>query len=499
MSEQEKAPEPTQPAAIPDGQPGEQPASAWAPGGASPTAGETAWQSQGSGAVGSMQGAPQQAPGAQDYPQQWATGPQAAPPGYWPQNWPTPLGSPYSYGVNQPVPPRQGPFPAVATESWWKRPAVFATSLVLAFLLGIGTFGVGARAWSLINPGQGAQAPGRVPSGNSPWYPGNGGQVPDQQQQPDDQGQSGQGAQPRSAALPTDAQTKGIVLIEASSQSGVGAGTGMVLTADGKVLTNYHVVAGSEKVSVTLADSGDTYDATVVGFDQTRDVALLQLADASNLPTITPDGDPLGVGDTVSAVGNAQGGGELVRADGQVTATGQDLTVSSESPWGTKENLSGLIQTDADAVPGDSGGPMFDSQNEVTGMTTAGSMREGDSYAIPIGTALQVVQVIEAGKDSGTVRVGPAAYLGIVVAESTRRGGSSRMITQVVSGSPADKAGIEVGSTLKSVDGKSITSSTNLADVIRVLEPGQRVKVEWTTPGGASKSAEVTLGASPIN
>ena len=188
-----------------------------------------------------------------------------------------------------------------------------------------------------------------------------------------------------------------------------------------------------------------------------------------------------------------------MRADGQVTATGQDLTVSSESPWGTKENLSGLIQTDADAVPGDSGGPMFDSQNEVTGMTTAGSMREGDSYAIPIGTALQVVQVIEAGKDSGTVRVGPAAYLGIVVAESTRRGGSSRMITQVVSGSPADKAGIEVGSTLKSVDGKSITSSTNLADVIRVLEPGQRVKVEWTTPGGASKSAEVTLGASPIN
>lgn len=471
------------------------------PGAAQPTAGQAGpgaqpWATSGQQATGQAptgqaptgQAPTGQAPGAQPT--------QSAPPGYWPQGWPTPLGSPYAYAGGGPVPPNPGAVVPTATTSWWKRPAVFVTSLVLAFLLGMGSFALGARVWSVFNP-QDTQ-PSRVPSGTSPWYPGNRGQAPDQQQ-PNDQQSGGQDVQPRSATLPTDAQSKGIVLIEASSGNSLGAGTGMVLTADGKVLTNYHVVAGSEKVSVTLADTGDTYEATVVGFDQTRDVALLQLANASNLPTVTVDDDSLAVGDTVSAVGNAEGGGELVRADGQVTGIDQDLTVSSDSPWGAEEDLNGLIQTDANAVPGDSGGPMFDSENEVTGMTTAGSVRAGDSYAIPIASALQVVQVIEAGKDSGTVRVGPAGYLGIVVADATRGSRSSRVITQVVEDSPAGKAGIEVGSTLTSVNGTKITSSTNLADVIRVLEPGQQVKVEWTTPDGDAKSADVTLGASPIN
>jgi S1-C subfamily serine protease len=295
------------------------------------------------------------------------------------------------------------------------------------------------------------------------------------------------------------AQSAGVVLIEAETGSGIAAGTGMILTADGKVLTNYHVVAGSEKVSVTVADSGNTYTATVVGFDQAKDVALLQLKDASGLTTVTPDNDQVAVGDAIAAVGNASGGGELVKAAGSVTATDQSLTVSSDSPWGSSEDLSGLVETNARAVPGDSGGPMFDAENEVLGMTTAGSTRERTSYAVPIATALAVVDQIETGQDAGTVRVGPAGYLGIKVADAETGSGTGKTITQVVPGSPADEVGVVSGSKLTKVGDTTIKASANLATVIRALEPGQQVTIEWTTPSGTHKTATVTLGSSPVN
>jgi S1-C subfamily serine protease len=294
------------------------------------------------------------------------------------------------------------------------------------------------------------------------------------------------------------AQSAGVALIEAQTTSGLAAGTGMVLSADGKVLTNYHVVAGSEKLSVTIADTGDTYTATVLGFDQSRDVALIQLKDASGLTTVKTDTVVPSVGAAVAAVGNAEGGGELVKASGSVTDTDQDLTVSSDSPWGSSEDLSGLIETNARAVPGDSGGPMFDSDNEVIGMTTAGSTRERTSYAVPIATALAVVQQVESGQDAGTIRVGPAGYLGIKVADS-EQSGTGKTITDVVAGSPAAKAGVTAGSHLTKVGDTTIRTSTNLATVIRAMEPGQQVAIEWTAPNGSHKSATVTLGSSPVN
>lgn len=146
----------------------------------------------------------------------------------------------------------------------------------------------------------------------------------------------------------------------------------MVLTPDGKVLTNYHVVAGTQALEVTIADSGAAYAATVLGFDQSKDVALLQLADASGLATITVDTDEVSVGDPVAAVGNAGGNGKLVRAPGEVVRLNRSLTVNSDSPWGSQEDLSGVIETTAGAVPGHSGGPMFDAEGEVLGITTAG-------------------------------------------------------------------------------------------------------------------------------
>ena len=296
----------------------------------------------------------------------------------------------------------------------------------------------------------------------------------------------------------TAAQAKGVVLIEGETSNGTAAGTGMILSSDGKVLTNYHVVAGTDKIAVKVPTTGNTYVATVLGFDQTKDVALLQLKDASGLDTVTVDNDAVPTGEAVTAVGNAEGGGVLVAAPGKVTGTDRSLRVSSDSPWGNFEDLSGLIQTNAGAVPGHSGGPMFDSDAEVVGITTAGSTKAGTSYAVPIATALSVVSQIETGADAGTVRVGPAGFLGVQPATQEATGNGVTVV-KVVSGSPAAKAGMTAGSKLTKVGDTTVKAGMNLASVIRSLEPGQQVSISWVTSSGKAKTATVTLGSSPVN
>ncbi len=292
------------------------------------------------------------------------------------------------------------------------------------------------------------------------------------------------------------AESAGVVLIEATTAEGVAAGSGMLLTQDGKVLTNYHVVAGSDVISITIADTADVYRATVLGFDQTKDVALLQLRGASELTTVVLDSDPVKVGESAYAVGNANGDGVLVRASGEVTDTDKNLTVKSDSPWGSEEDLKDLIETSAGAVPGHSGGPMFDDEGEVLGMTTAGSQERRQSYAIPIGDAMSVVATIEAGSDSGTVRVGPAGYLGVKFGNI---GAAGATVTEVVEGGPADEAGIESGSMITKIGDTAITRGLNLANVVRSLEPGAKVPVEWVAPDGERERETVVLGSSPVN
>lgn len=412
-------------------------------------------------------------------------GPASYASGYSSGNAPSGNGS-YGYG---PVPPHPGYYApqqyyqqaSTATQPPKRRWPVVMLVSVLALVLVVGGFGLTRTVLTATSEPQTTQPA-------EPSYP----QITPTQ----DQGPSGNTGT-RSTTV-TAAQSKGVVLIEAQVSDGIAAGTGMVLTADGKVLTNYHVVAGSDKVAVTIADTGDTYSATVLGFDQTRDVALLQLKNASGLDTVTIDTDAVNTGDQIAAVGNASGGGKLVKAGGRVTATDQNLTVSSESPWGNSEDLTGLIETTAGAVPGDSGGPMFDAQTEVLGMTTAGSTSDHTSYAVPIATALSVVQQIETGQDAGTVRVGPSGYLGVVAA--TRTSGSKGIaIADVVAGGPADAAGITAGSRITKVGDTTITSKTNLANVIRNYEPGQQVSITWITANGHTKKATVTLGSSPVN
>ncbi len=299
--------------------------------------------------------------------------------------------------------------------------------------------------------------------------------------------------------------TAGVVLISTALTGGQGAGSGMVLTADGQVLTNYHVVEGSTEVEVTDPSTGRTYAATVVGHDASADVALLQLADASGLHTITPDDDTVQVGDTVTAIGNASGGGKLVLSPGEVSALEQDVTVGKDN--GGSEDLIGVIETTAGAVPGDSGGAMVDAEGEVVGMTTAGEQRAmrgrggypteavtTASYAVPIEDAMAVVERIRAGQETDTTRVGARAYLGVSVL-----GSRSLLVGSVVADGPAAAAGVTEGSVITGLDGRAVATHADLSAALAGLDPDQRVELAWTDASGVRHAETVTLGSNPIN
>ncbi len=149
-------------------------------------------------------------------------------------------------------------------------------------------------------------------------------------------------------------------------QQATAKGTGIVLTSNGEILTNNHVINGATSVSVTDIGNGKTYKATVVGYDESKDIAVLQLTGASGL-TVANIGDSstVGVGDSVVALGNAEGlGGTPSVATGSVTALNQSITASDESS-GTSEQLTGLIETNAGIQPGDSGGPLVNEHGQV--------------------------------------------------------------------------------------------------------------------------------------
>jgi S1-C subfamily serine protease len=297
----------------------------------------------------------------------------------------------------------------------------------------------------------------------------------------------------------TEEQSAGVLLIDTELPNGAGAGSGMVLSSSGLALTNYHVVEGSTSVTATVASTGTTYDATVLGYDAKSDVALIQLDDASGLDTVHIDDDGTAVQQAVTAVGNAMGQGELLAASGTITAEDQSIT-TQESGSAAAEHLSGLLETDAPVVSGYSGGPMYDDQGEVVGISTAASSGMSstgavESYAVPIHDALSIVDQIEAGNESGDVTIGPAAYLGIVAGQAS--GGVG--VAEVEQGGPAAKAGLAAGDTVTAVDGTKVTSLAELREALGRHEPGDSVTVAWLGASGAPRSATVTLGESPVN
>ena len=235
----------------------------------------------------------------------------------------------------------------------------------------------------------------------------------------------------------------GLVLVDTFQENGEGMGTGMVLSSTGEVLTNYHVVEGSERIQVKIAATGATVSADLVGRDSTRDVALLQLKDAGDVETVSVSQAAATLGETVYAVGNGNGQGFLTRLKGTVTAVNQSIDVS-DVMFGSTSRLRGLIQTDADVIPGYSGGPLLDARGQVVGLTTAASAGpQVDGFATPILSALDVVEQIRSGHEDENVRVGPKGALGVQVSSERRVQGAP--VVGVTDGSPAAGAGIGEG------------------------------------------------------
>ncbi len=302
-------------------------------------------------------------------------------------------------------------------------------------------------------------------------------------------------------------------------QGGQAAGTGLVLTPSGEVVTNNHVISGATSITVTDVGTGRSYPATVVGYDRTDDIAILHLQGASGLRTVSvAQPARVSVGDAVIAIGNAGGvGGTPTAVAGSVT--GLDSTVTASDDSGGSEQLTGLIQVAADVAPGDSGGPLVNSQGQVVGIDTAASVGPspesagGDGYAIPIARALAVGRQIEAGTGSDVIHIGPTGFLGVSVTDAVppgwrRRDGSGgaagspgggAAVAGVVDGGPAQLAGLVPGDVVVALDGRSVNSASALTNLMIAHHPGDSVTLTWLDQAGQQQSAAVQLAAGPPN
>lgn len=331
----------------------------------------------------------------------------------------------------------------------------------------------------------------------------------------DGSGGSGSGGSGSDGAQTTGpaaaAQQVGVVNISTTVNYGQGkaAGTGIVLSPDGEVLTNNHVIEGSTAITVTVVSTGRSYSATVVGTAASEDVSVLQLKDASGLATAKlGDSSEVEVGDAVTAVGNAGGRGATpTAATGAVTALNQSITAGDSSGADT-ERLTGLIEVDADLQAGQSGGPLYDNATGgVIGIDTAASSGSGrfgagarTGYAIPINKALSIADQIESGQESSTVNIGYPAFLGVQLSPAgSASQGAGAQIAGVVDGSAAAKAGLRAGDTITALDGRAITSASGLSEALEGHEPGDQVRLSYTDSAGRSHSVTLALGAGPAD
>lgn len=281
-------------------------------------------------------------------------------------------------------------------------------------------------------------------------------------------------------------------------EDGAAAGTGMILTRTGEVLTNNHVIQGATHFRVVDVTTHRSYAANVVGYSVARDVAVLQLVDASGLRTIPLGNSGLAhVGQAVVARGNALGRGGAPRVvAGKVTALHRQIT-ATDGGGGFSELLSDLIETNAHVVPGDSGGPLENAVGRAIGMVTAGSTGRAvgtRGYAIPINRALALARQIVAGKASALVHLGDTAFLGVGV-EDAPNGGAQ--ITDVVPGSAAAAAGLVAGDVITSLNGTAISSSTDVRTAVLTLAPGTSVAIGWTDATGTAQTGTITPASGP--
>jgi S1-C subfamily serine protease len=286
----------------------------------------------------------------------------------------------------------------------------------------------------------------------------------------------------------------GVVYIHTQAQRGgrffpsQGAGTGVVLTPDGEVLTNAHVVAGATSIRVNLAGESQPRTATLVAADSGNDIALLKINGASNLKTVElgSSGD-LRVGDDVVAIGNAldlKGGFTVTR--GIVSA----LNRSIDAQDGVE--LSGLIQTDAAINPGNSGGPLVNAGGQVVGINTAvDGQAQNIGFAIAIDRVKPMLERLRTGQSTTAT---PRAYLG--VSTQVVDGTPGATVVEVGAGTPAAGAGIQVGDVIVAIENQQVTDPDSLGAAITARAPGDRVNVTLQR-AGTRRTVQITLGTRP--
>jgi S1-C subfamily serine protease len=407
-----------------------------------------------------------------------------------PQAPPAPAGA----GAQYPWPPTQTASPAAAPESFWHR--VAAAVVLAAVVAAAAGAGIG---WSLARNFPGTHS-ASVTQPESPLQPEN----------PQTGGTNGGGGRLNVAAIAAKVDPA-IVDINTLVGSNSAAGTGMIVSATGEVLTNDHVVRGSSSIKATIAGRSQSYSAHVIAVDRADDVALIQIEGVSNLPTVKfANSSSLSVGDPIVVIGNALGAGGTPHAtQGSITALDQTITAGEGA--GQSEQLSGMIQSDAVIYPGDSGGPIVNAAGQVVGMTTAGqpegyrSSASNVGYAIPSNIALGVVNRIRSGEQASDLIYGQIGYLGVSVqsldAASAGQLGlavdSGAFVSSVVPGSPADSAGLPRNSVITALGGSPVTSSDTLGTAIQAHKPGDAVSVTWVTSSGSHTSTVTLAGVNP--
>jgi serine protease Do len=283
------------------------------------------------------------------------------------------------------------------------------------------------------------------------------------------------------------------ITTDGGPDSGGAAGTGFVLTSDGYIATNNHVIESSRQISVAFND-GTTKSANLVGHDPSTDLAVLKV-NATGLPAVTlGDSDKVQVGDDVVAIGNAlalEGG--LSVTQGIISGTNRQVSTDAGS------QLFGMLQTDAAINPGNSGGPLANAQGQVIGINTAiANPQEAQNigFAIPISAAEPIIADLQAGRKPAFLGVATVTVTPAIAKERSLDVEQGALVSNVTSGSPASDAGIRNGDVITSIDGKTVKTEQDVQTLVRQHRPGDKVAVVIVRDG-ANRTVQATLSTRP--
>ena len=277
------------------------------------------------------------------------------------------------------------------------------------------------------------------------------------------------------------------------SQVESGAGSGVIISSDGYILTCAHVVSGASNITVSIGDKD--YPATLVGEDTTSDIAVVKVDATGLTPATVGDSDNLKVGESVMAVGNPLGelGGTVT--SGIVSALNRSVSIQGSS----SVNTMSLIQMDASVSPGNSGGGLFNMNGELVGIVNAKSSdsdAEGLGFAIPVNDAVKVAQeLLENGYVTGRPYLG-ISYYAVTDAQTAAQLGVNAYgvyIVEVVKGGPADKAGLQAGDRIVSMDGSEVATQSDLGTLMQDHKAGDTIEIT-VARGGQMQTVTVTLG-----